>query len=444
MAEEIVFKVKLEGSNADLKRSAKSFSEEVADGLRKAVSGLGIGGAAKGAESTGIGSGAISSGVAAGLAAGGVVALIQLIADALKDMPIITGIMKILKIILMLLFMPLIPILKPVLMSLGELAKGMSKELIPGTDAEKTGALVGGGIGATAGALVAGPVGAAIGMAIGAAIGNMLPNALKGLQNLWTIATSWADKLLSIFGIDMDAVRRAVVNFIYVTLPEFFTKTLPDFFKAAGASISVFFTTTLPEFFTKTLPAFFSDAAAAVGDFAKSIWGYIKAFFVGVIDVSKDVWTWIKTFFVGTVRLLSDVWDFIKSKFSGVVNVASQVWDWFKGLFKGTIDASNVWSFIKGLFKGESKNEDHSSPNPWSNPGSKSVKDFIITPQGTLHTDPSDFIIGTKNPKGMGGGMTVNITIDRPTLTGQNDIKTLVRAIEQELFKANRRYNSYV
>ena len=35
--------------------------------------------------------------------------------------------------------------------------------------------------------------------------------------------------------------------------------------------------------------------------------------------------------------------------------------------------------------------------------------DFVVTPNGTIHTDPNDFIMATKNPGALGGGVTINI-----------------------------------
>jgi acyl-[acyl carrier protein]--UDP-N-acetylglucosamine O-acyltransferase len=71
------------------------------------------------------------------------------------------------------------------------------------------------------------------------------------------------------------------------------------------------------------------------------------------------------------------------------------------------------------------------------------VEDAIITPRGVVNTSPSDYIIATKNPASL-GGMNVTINIDRPTVSSQQDIKALTRAIELELYKTQRRYNSYV
>lgn len=42
--------------------------------------------------------------------------------------------------------------------------------------------------------------------------------------------------------------------------------------------------------------------------------------------------------------------------------------------------------------------------------GATKKDDFIVTPQGIIESSPDDYIIGTKNPGGIGGGITINIT----------------------------------
>ena len=41
-----------------------------------------------------------------------------------------------------------------------------------------------------------------------------------------------------------------------------------------------------------------------------------------------------------------------------------------------------------------------------------SVHDMILTPQGNFSTDPDDYIIATKNPKGLGGGSSINVVVN--------------------------------
>jgi len=104
------------------KKSADTFAENIANGLQKSLGKLGMGGAVSVGKGGAVGAG-IKEGMAAGLVAGGVVGLLGIVANAIKDLPILVAIGKIFKLILMLLFLPLIPILKPALMLLAEMAK---------------------------------------------------------------------------------------------------------------------------------------------------------------------------------------------------------------------------------------------------------------------------------------------------------------------------------
>lgn len=436
--------------NENAKKAAETFASRMEKGVGDFARKLGLGKfapvAAKAGEAAGASSSAIAQGVAAGMAAGGILAVLNLIADAVSGLPVVTAIMKILKAILILIFLPLQGVILPALQGLVALVKILKPITSPKTEAEKGLANVGAIVGAVLGGAVGGVGGALIGGAAGALAGGMLVKAWQGVENLATIAAAWMDKFLSIFGIDMDKVRVAVVTFLYETIPNFFTVTIP---------------------------ALFSKAVKALGDLGERVWRVIKAFFTGTIDVLAVVWEFIKGFFIGTLDVLAIVWEFIKGLFIGTIDVILQVWEFIKGIFKGEINVvSVVWEFIKSLFKGTvdvasiigswlkgilgiggggeggGKQEDpadvqrreYLAKNP-----PKIKKDFIITPSGMIETDPADYIIGTKNPRGMGGaGMTVNINIDKPTLAGQADIKMLVKAIELELYKANRRFNSYI
>lgn len=59
-------------------------------------------------------------GASAGVTAGGTIGVLSLIADAVKDLPIVTSVMKLFKLIIGLLFLPLIPVLVPILQKIGE------------------------------------------------------------------------------------------------------------------------------------------------------------------------------------------------------------------------------------------------------------------------------------------------------------------------------------
>jgi len=145
------------------------------------------------------------------------------------------------------------------------------------------------------------------------------------------------------------------------------------------------------------------DTADYLLGFLTEAFNYIKEAFSKFPRNIKAAW---KAF----IGLLSDTWDKViktlSEAFSGIGDIASSVWGWIKGLFKGTIDvAGQVWSFIKSLFSGGSGGGHHSS-----------VNDAIITPNGDIiRTNPSDYLIATKNPDAIGGGGLSNVNV---TITG--------------------------
>jgi hypothetical protein len=153
------------------------------------------------------------------------------------------------------------------------------------------------------------------------------------------------------------------------------------------------------------------------------IWDIIKSGLSTVSNLGTKLWNFIKTLFVGTINVVVTVFDFIKGLFKGTIDVGTTVWNWFKGLFSGAVSKG------KGIVGGISS---------WLGIG-----DGIVKPDGTvIRTDPNDYLFATKNPNGMSGGTTINIT--GTTVRSDNDIKTLVREISLELQKQQRRTNSYV
>ena len=65
------------------------------------------------------------------------------------------------------------------------------------------------------------------------------------------------------------------------------------------------------------------------------------------------------------------------------------------------------------------------------------VHDMILTPQGKFSTDPDDYIIATKNPNGLGGGLNQNVIINNYTSdsvqTSTDDNGNLIIQISQKV-----------
>ena len=106
----------------------KSFGEKIAEGMVKTLDRLGIGNVGIGKAVSGQSD--VKGGAVAGLAAGAVVGGLDMIINILKDIPIITAIMKLFGALINILFLPLVPILKPVLLLLGLLCKVLLKWMI--------------------------------------------------------------------------------------------------------------------------------------------------------------------------------------------------------------------------------------------------------------------------------------------------------------------------
>lgn len=283
------------------------------------------------------------------------------------------------------------------------------------TGAEAAGAVAGGVIGAAA----AGPVGAVIGATIGAAVGGLLPNALKGLENIWIIATAWADKLLSIFGIDMDQVRRAVVTFIYQTLPDFFTKTIPEFFTKAFSSLNNF-----GRWLWDTLTNIILAAWSILDSFGQWMWDKLVSIFTAAWEILNKIGQWISDTILAKLRdalgglyglgqwMYDTIVDYLKMSLSFLSNIGNVILDYVKSMLH-----------IGGK--------------------SKSVNDAIITPNGDIiRTSPSDYLIATKTPGSLGGSSggasTINVSINGGLIT-----EDVAKKIGQIILKEVKRSGGY-
>ena len=65
----------------------------------------------------------------------------------------------------------------------------------------------------------------------------------------------------------------------------------------------------------------------------------------------------------------------------------------------------------------------------------RNVNDMILTPQGNFSTHPDDYIIATKNPQSLGGGVVVNVKVENTASDSVNANVTQTRSAngEQEL-----------
>jgi hypothetical protein len=403
IAEGVEVPVKLKTNKNSMNEVADTFSKRIEDNTKKLVKNLGLDKFKATADVTKTDSGgnSIAMGVAAGLAAGGMIALLEMIADAVKGMPVITAIMKVFGVVIGALLLPLIPILKPLLLLLAVMARLLVKWLLAKTSVEKVGAVVG---------LVAGII---------AAIAAGVPALMVGL--------------IAIIGAALGLLAAKFGEWLRSVLPpEAIAKFFVDLFNNVWGWIqkALSWLANIGKWIWEQIlkPAF-----SFLSDVGVKIWDFIMAGLTAIGNLGDKIWGVIKGLFSGSIDVLTSVWGFIKGLFAGTVDVVTSVWKWIKGLFTGTINvATTVWNWFKGLFKSKTGNSDGS------------VDDGIISNGRIITTNPSDYIVATKNPMSLGGGQTVNININNPTVSNQQDIRVLVQAISQELSKQQRRYNSYV
>lgn len=78
----------------------------------------------------------------------------------------------------------------------------------------------------------------------------------------------------------------------------------------------------------------------------------------------------------------------------------------------------------------------------------KKVGDAVITPKGIVNTDPSDYLIATKNPSTLGGnkGNTLNVynTYNIDSKVDKNEFRDLLRQASREQAKELRNRTSYM
>lgn len=389
---DITVGVKLEGDKGSLKDAGKI----IAEGMTSALNRLGLGkmvsvaksyggDATAAAEKTGAIGAAAGTAVTGALLATGVGAL-EFIADVLKDMPIITAIMKMLGLIITILLLPLVPILKPVLMLLALLARALAPIMLSISDA----------------------------------IDKLLhPGGVDGKTGTG--------------GVDMIALAETILNGIgdVVFLIE---KTIWDTFYNLGLGIA--------EAGKKYMDYFF-DLGVKLRKWTDDIgtkisveWSKLTAMIAGIWDTYlKPIWDWLQ------LKMLT-IWDIIKMPFQAIADALSTAVTAIKNLggkIMTDIRNSAVYKVAASVV------------NKVTN--ALGIKDGIVQNGQVITTDPSDYLIATKNPKDLMGGVSDNgpraaptfiVNIDKPTIRNDDDIKALIRLINKAQQEQFRRYTSYV
>jgi len=163
------------------------------------------------------------------------------------------------------------------------------------------------------------------------------------------------------------------------------------------------------------------------------IWDNIlKPSFMFLINIGSWIWNQILRpgfMFLWNIGVM--IWELIKSFFKGTISVVEKVWEWFKGLFKGSISvATMVWNWFKSLFVG-------------GGGGGKQLGG-IIGSEGLYMLHRGERVVSATERGRTGGNVVLNVTIDRPVIREENDMKLLIREMEKRLGSEFRRRISYI
>lgn len=172
-------------------------------------------------------------------------------------------------------------------------------------------------------------------------------------------------------------------------------------------------------FLGATLVGFIALSIASLGLLTGAISGLIE-FLKTLIGWLAEVFVWFQDKLPQALTTLGDfwisIWDRIKAKTQEVV-------DFIQSKVQGAIDAFNrAQSIVSAPIRGAGNIISSVTSAVGRAIG---IKDAIITPQGqVIKTDPKDFLMATRNPAGMGGG--INITITGNSFMGDEQAATRI------------------
>jgi hypothetical protein len=173
-----------------------------------------------------------------------------------------------------------------------------------------------------------------------------------------------------------------------------------------------------------------------ISDTFNGLWNMLKSLLS--LDF-KGVWEGFKQFSRGIVGQIIGffwtIWELIKTLalrfWDGLGVIGAWLWDTLKSIMSKALDAlKGIGTWIKDKIK--------SMFSIFGGGGSKSVNDAIITPNGDIiRTNPSDYLIATKNPGalnmgGGSGGRTVNVNISGGLIT-EDVARQIGRIIQREI-----------
>ena len=191
--------------------------------------------------------------------------------------------------------------------------------------------------------------------------------------------------------------------------------------------------------FWKTMIEGLIQTALVLWDFAVFVWDLLvkaggwlsdkwKDFIAWLSPILKEVVDMIKEKWKDFLEILSKSWEKLKTlgtwiwdalvktfttAFESVKNLGTWIWDTLKTTF------TNAFEALKGIGKWILRKI--KSFLPFGGGSDSAVNDAIITPNGDIiRTNPSDYLIATKNPGALMGGSgssNINVTVNGGMIT---------------------------
>jgi len=324
-------------------------------------------------------------------------------ANLLEGIPMITSIFKIFKLILTLLFLPLIPILKPVLIALGQLAKKLAMAASGGAGFGEMITLL-----FEEGKKILGPV----------------------LEKLWE---DLKDPLMKGFTTFIEEFIQIIIpilvsGFIQFTFELF--KNIPDILSAAWKGL------------LEGLKTVWEDIKSNTGTYVLVFIGVLLVGLVAgiLIALGVAVGGWAIALSLALVGLIVLVAKWLAERipiwFDKLKEFGTWIWNTLVSIFTTAFEVikgigSWIWNKITSFFGG-GEDEGHQLGLAY------------VPAQGMYKLHKGERVLSaTERGKQSSGGMTLNINIDSPTFRNQDDIKLLVREIENRIKSEMRRRVSY-
>ena len=157
-------------------------------------------------------------------------------------------------------------------------------------------------------------------------------------------------------------------------------------------------------------------------DLWSSIW-------LSTFEIIKMFGIWIWDIFVAGFDIIKNfgiwIWDIFVAGLEFIADLGSKLWEWFKTALSGIANLGTmIWNHIKGFFGGGGGSKGESEENP--------LQDFLMRPgQGPVSFSPQDTIIGVKDINTLKGSTTINI--NNPVVRSDADIKKLANEVSRQL-----------